>query len=153
MRYMLVDRVTAWEAGASIEGVKNITMSEDFLEFHFPRFPVMPGALILEGLVQLAGWLEAAESDFTRWILLEKVRSVRYYGFAFPGDQVFLNVEARGEEEGLKNFRGVATVEGERRVVADFGGKAAPLADFEDPEEQRHHFRVLEREIRLSQAG
>ena len=56
----------------------------------------------------------------------------------------------RGEEEGFKNFRGVATVEGERRVVADFGGKVAPLADYEDPEEQRHHFRVLGREIRLS---
>ena len=153
MRYMLVDRVTAWEAGASIEGVKNITMSEDFLEFHFPRFPVMPGALIFEGLVQLAGWLEAAGSDFTRWILLEKVRSVRYYGFAFPGDQVTLNVEARGEEEGLSNFRGVATVDGERRVVAEFSGKVVALADYEDPEEQRHHFRVLRREIQLSQAG
>ena len=101
----------------------------------------------------MAGWLEAAESDFTRWILLEKVRSVRYYGFAFPGDQVLLNVEARGEEEGLRNFRGVATVEGERRVVAEFGARAAPLADYEDPEEQRHHFRVLNREIQLSQAG
>ena len=150
---MLVDRVMAWEADASIQGVKNITMSEDFLELHFPRFPVMPGALIFEGLVQLAGWLEAAGSDFTQWILLEKVRSVRYYGFAFPGDQVVLNVEARGEEEGLKKFRGVATVEGERRVVAEFGGKVAPLADYEDPEEQRHHFRVLNREIQLSQAG
>lgn len=153
MRYMLVDRVMAWEADASIQGVKNITMSEDFLELHFPRFPVMPGALIFEGLVQLAGWLEAAGSDFTQWILLEKVRSVRYYGFAFPGDQVVLNVEARGEEEGLKKFRGVASVEGERRVVAEFGGKVAPLADYEDPEEQRHHFRVLNREIQLSQAG
>lgn len=153
MRYMLVDRVTAWEAGASIQGVKNITMSEDFLEYHFPRFPVMPGALIFESLVQLAGWLEAAGSDFTSWILLEKARSVRYYGFAFPGDQVLLSVEARREEEGLKHFKGVATVEGERRVVADFAGKMAPLADYEDPDEQRHHFRVLRREIRLSQAG
>ena len=70
--------------------------------------------------------------------------------FAFPGDQVLLNVEARGEEEGLRNFRGVATVEGERRVVADFGAKVVRLADYEDPEEQRHHFRVLGRDIRLS---
>ena len=152
MRYMLVDRVTAWEAGVSIHGVKNVTMSEDFLEFHFPRFPVMPGALIFEALVQLAGWLEAAGSDFTRWFLLEKVRSVRYYGFAFPGDQVLLSVEAKREEEGLGHFRGVATVDGERRVVADFGGRVVPLADYEDPEERRHYFRLLEREIRLSQA-
>lgn len=139
-----------WEAGESIEGLKNITMSEDFLAFHFPRFPVMPGALIFEGLVQLAGWLEAAGSDFTRWILLEKVRSIKYYGFAFPGDQVLLRVEARGEEGGRKNFRGLAAVEGERRVVVDFGGKAVALADYEDPEEQRHHFRILSRDIRLN---
>ncbi len=150
---MLVDRVTAWKAGESIQGVKNITMSEDFLEFHFPRFPVMPGALIFEGLVQLAGWLEAAGSDFTKWILLERARAVRYYGFAFPGDQVALSVEAQGTEGELRNFRGVAAVEGERRVVADFGGRAVALADYEDPEEQRRHFRVLGREVRLNQAG
>ena len=35
MRYLLVDRVTSWERGATMVGVKNVTMSEDFLEFHF----------------------------------------------------------------------------------------------------------------------
>ncbi len=150
---MLVDRVTAWQAGESIQGIKNVAMSEDFLELHFPRFPVMPGALLFEGLAQLAGWLEAAGSDFTKWVLLEKARSVKYYGFAFPGDQVALSVEAKGAEGGLKNFRGVAAVGGERRVVADFGGRVVALADYEDPEEQRRHFRVLSREIRLNQAG
>ncbi len=149
MRYMLVDRVAEWKAGESIQGVKNITMSEDFLEFHFPRFPVMPGALIFEGLVQLAGWLEAASSDFTKWVLLERARSVKYYGFAFPGDQVLLRVEACAEEGGWKDFKGMAAVEGERRVAVEFSGKLVALADYEDPEEQRHHFRVLSREIRL----
>jgi 3-hydroxyacyl-[acyl-carrier-protein] dehydratase len=150
VRYLLVDRVTSWEAGKVIEGVKNVTMSEDFLEFHFPRFPVMPGSLILEAIVQLSGWLEAAGSDFSRWVLLEQVRSIKYYGFAFPGDQIVLRVEAKGEEDGRSLFRGSATVEGERRVVVDFAGRVVKLESYEDPEEQRHFFRVLMREIELA---
>ena len=150
MRYLLVDRVTSWDAGKVIEGIKNVTMSEDFLEFHFPRFPVMPGSLILEAIVQLSGWLEAAGSDFSRWVLLERVRSIKYYGFALPGDQIVLRVEANGAEDGRSLFRGTATVEGERRVVVDFAGRVVDLESYEDPGEQRHLFRVLMREIELA---
>lgn len=153
MRYLLVDRVTEWEAGRFMEGVKNVTLSEDFLEYHFPRFPVMPGSLLIEALAQLAGWLEGAGTDFKRWLLLERVRSVKYYGFALPGDQVALRVEAAGEEEGLRLFRGVASVEGERRAVADFAARAVDLAEYEDPEEQRAHFRVLRREAPFPDAA
>ena len=56
MRYLLIDHITEWKSGESIMGVKNVAMSEDFLEFHFPKNPIMPGILLLEGLVQLAGW-------------------------------------------------------------------------------------------------
>ncbi|HBD06910.1 MAG TPA: beta-hydroxyacyl-ACP dehydratase, partial [Syntrophobacteraceae bacterium] len=64
MRYLLVDRITDWKAGESITGIKNVAMSEDFLEFHFAGNPVMPGVLALEALMQLTGWLEAASSEF-----------------------------------------------------------------------------------------
>ncbi len=150
MRYLLVDRVTSWEAGGFMEGVKNVTMSEDFLEFHFPRFPVMPGSLILEALVQLSGWLEAAGSDFSRWFLLEQVGTIKYYGFAFPGDQVVLRVEAAGERDGRTLFKGIATVDGERKVVVDFAGRVVDMKSYEDPEEQKHLFRILMREIELA---
>ncbi len=150
MRYFLVDRITEWEAGRFMAGVKNVTMSEDFLEFHFPRFPVMPGALLLEALVQLGGWLEGAGSDFARWLLLERVRSVKYYGFAFPGDQVALRVEAAGEEDGLRLFKGTAAVGGERRVAVDFAGRVVELSRYEDPEERRSHFRILVRDTPFS---
>ena len=152
MRYLLVDRVTGWEPGRFMEGVKNVTMSEDFLEYHFPRFPVMPGSLLVEALAQLAGWLEGAGTDFKSWLLLDRIRSVRYYEFALPGDQVALRVEAAGEEEGLRLFKGVAAVEGKRRAVADFAARAVALADYEDPEEQRARFRVLRREAPFPEA-
>lgn len=147
---MLVDRITSWEAGQYMEGVKNVTLSEDFLEYHFPRFPVMPGSLILEALVQLSGWLEAAGSDFSKWFLLGQVKAVKYYGFALPGDQISLRVETAGTENGSSLFKGTAFVEGERKVAVDYAGQIADLEQYEDPEEQRHLFKILNREIELA---
>jgi 3-hydroxyacyl-[acyl-carrier-protein] dehydratase len=93
MRYLLVDHITEYKPGGSIKGIKNVAMSEDFLEFHFPKNPIMPGVMLLEALTQLTGWLEAASSDFRNWFLVSKVHKSNFYGFAFPGDQVELEVE------------------------------------------------------------
>lgn len=60
MRFFLIDRITEWEIGVSARGVKNISLSEDFFNDHFPRRPIMPGVLILEGMAQLAGLLVEA---------------------------------------------------------------------------------------------
>jgi 3-hydroxyacyl-[acyl-carrier-protein] dehydratase len=57
MRFFLIDRITQWEVGRSAEATKNVAMSEDFFDDHFPRRPVMPGVLILEGMAQLSGLL------------------------------------------------------------------------------------------------
>src|SRR5512147_1920768 len=57
MRFFLIDRITDWQVGASAEAIKNVALSEDFFDDHFPRRPVMPGVLILEGMAQLSGLL------------------------------------------------------------------------------------------------
>ena len=49
MRFLLIDQITAYAPENFIKGIKNITMSEDFLEFHFPKNPVMPGVMLLIG--------------------------------------------------------------------------------------------------------
>ena len=53
----MIDRITRWEVGVAAEAVKAVTLSEDFFDDHFPRRPVMPGVLIIEGMAQLAGLL------------------------------------------------------------------------------------------------
>ena len=57
MRFFLIDRITCWDPGVSAEAIKNVALSEDFFDDHFPRRPVMPGVLIIEGLAQLSGLL------------------------------------------------------------------------------------------------
>jgi len=148
MRFLLVDRILEWTPNERIVGLKNITMSEDFLEFHFPRYPVMPGIMILESLTQLAGWLEAASSDFENWTLLEHVRHSKFYGFALPGDQVRLEIETVPcDEDGKRVFRCTAKLEDRRCAVAEIETRVVPMLDVESPEEQRFFFKILTREL------
>jgi len=147
MRYLLVDRVIEVKEGERIRGIKNIAMSEDFLEYHFPRNPVMPGMLLLEALVQLTGWLEAASSDFKNWFLLSTVRSSRFYGFSLPGDQVDLAVEVSPRAAiGARIYTGTAQVGGKKKALAEFEGKIIPFDEIEDIESQRQFFSVLTRD-------
>ena len=57
MRFFLIDRITTWDVGKSATATKNVALSEDFFDDHFPRHPVMPGVLIIEGMAQLSGLL------------------------------------------------------------------------------------------------
>lgn len=147
MRYLLVDRIVEWQPGQSIKGIKNVAMSEDYLEFHFPKAPVMPGVLLLEALVQLAGWLEAVSSDFQSWFLLNHVDRSSFYGFALPGDRVELEVQAKApQSSGARLFTGSCSVDGKKRMAAEFSGAIVRLEELEDVEEQKRVFRSLTRD-------
>lgn len=147
MRYLLIDRITEWKADEKIQGIKNVAMSEDFLEFHFPKNPVMPGVLLIEAFAQLSGWLEAASSDFKNWFLMTRVRQCKFYGFALPGDQVELEVERSSESTSQRKvYSAIGRVGTKRKVVIEFEGDVIPLEEIEDREEQRRFFKVLTRE-------
>jgi 3-hydroxyacyl-[acyl-carrier-protein] dehydratase len=148
LRYLLVDHITEYKPGESIKGIKNIAMSEDFLEFHFPKNPIMPGVMLLESLIQLTGWLEAVSSDFKNWFLVSKVRKSSFYGFAFPGDQVELEVSfISSEDQNKKVYRGIGFVKGKKKIVTEFEGEIIPLEEIENAEEQRKFFSILTRRL------
>lgn len=148
MRYLLIDHITDVEEGKSIRGIKNVAMSEDMLEWHFPRNPIMPGVMMLEAMVQLAGWLTAASSDFRDWLLPTSIRKCNFYRFALPGDQVEIEVEV-AEEDGVKLYRGMSKSGGKKLVRAEFEADIVPLSEIEDLEAAKHHFRVLAREFKF----
>ena len=54
---LLVDRVMEHERGVRARALKNVTVNEPFFQGHFPGYPVMPGVLVIEALVQLSAVL------------------------------------------------------------------------------------------------
>ena len=52
--FLMLDRITEYEAEKRIVGIKNITGNEIFFQGHFPEEAIMPGALILEAMAQTA---------------------------------------------------------------------------------------------------
>lgn len=150
MRYFLIDHILEWKSEEKIKGIKNVAMSEDFLEFHFPKNPIMPGVLLLEAFVQLAGWLEAASSDFNNWFLINKVNKSNFYGFAYPGDQVELVLESTSEtNSSVRTYKGIGTVGGKKIIKSEFEGKIIPLSEIENTDEQKRFFQVLTRKFNL----
>jgi 3-hydroxyacyl-[acyl-carrier-protein] dehydratase len=144
MRFLLVDRIEEVEPGRRATAWKNAAMSEDYFEWHFPEQPIVPGVLVLEALSQLAGWLEAASSDFERWVLLDRVKTARYYEFARPGDRIDLEVEiVDGDDPERRSYRATSQVAGKRAAVVEFEGKVVPLEDLEGGARARRAFRVL----------
>jgi 3-hydroxyacyl-[acyl-carrier-protein] dehydratase len=57
MRWRLLDRITAFEAGRSAAAYANTDFPEELFQDHFPSFPVTPGILLVEMCAQLAGRL------------------------------------------------------------------------------------------------
>ena len=51
MRFCLMDRILEVHPGKVIRAVKNLTLGEEYLADHFPTFPVMPGVLMLQTLI------------------------------------------------------------------------------------------------------
>jgi 3-hydroxyacyl-[acyl-carrier-protein] dehydratase len=130
MRFILIDKVILLEAGKQIKTVKNVSLSEEYLADHFPTFPVLPGVLLLEGLIESASWLVRRTENFAHsMILLEQARNVKYKSFLAPGSQIEYTVKVRNIEENASSFSGVGISEGEKIVDARFALKHFNLAD------------------------
>lgn len=130
MRFILIDRVLNIEPARSIRTVKTVSLAEEYLADHFPSFPVLPGVLLLQGLVESASWLVRVSEGFAHsMILLESVRNVRYKSFLSPGSQVEYNVTAERLSEDVSSFTGEGVSSGQSIVEGRFVLRHMNLAD------------------------
>jgi 3-hydroxyacyl-[acyl-carrier-protein] dehydratase len=132
MRFILIDKVVSLESGKRIKAVKGVSLAEEYLADHFPAFPVLPGVLLLEGLIESASWLVREAENFAHsMILLEQARNVKYKSFLPPGEQIEYSVDAKTIEENVSSFTGVGVSAGEQIVEARFGLRHFNLASQE----------------------
>ncbi|MBU1667107.1 3-hydroxyacyl-ACP dehydratase FabZ [bacterium] len=93
--FLLLDRVSKLEKGVSIEGYKNVSISEPIFQGHFPDHPIYPGVMIIEGMAQAGGVLafkssseadqEAAANKVVYFMSIDKAK---FRSPVTPGDQL-----------------------------------------------------------------
>jgi 3-hydroxyacyl-[acyl-carrier-protein] dehydratase len=111
MRFTLLDRVVAIEPGKSITAIKTLTLSEEYLADHFPRFPVMPGVLMLEAMTQAAAWTIRLGEDFAHSIVvLRSAKNVKYGDFVEPGKVLTVNAEVTAHDETTTKIKASGTI-------------------------------------------
>lgn len=88
MRWWWIDRFVEFQSGKYAKTVKNVSLAEEQLDQYWPAYPVMPHALIIEGLAQTGGLLVGQLSDFERSVVLAKVAKAKFYFAPQPGDKL-----------------------------------------------------------------
>ena len=158
MRFHLIDRIEAWEAGKSLKASKFLALGEEYLADHFPKFPIMPGVLMLQACVEAASWLWRATTNYQHpVIVLREVKQVKYGTFMHPGRRMDVLVELTKTEGDIATFKATGTNDaGEQTVAAQFilhgyglseRGAAGVAADAKLLEHWKAHWGLLRGEL------
>ncbi|MBV8714198.1 MAG: 3-hydroxyacyl-ACP dehydratase FabZ [Chloroflexi bacterium] len=93
--FLLVDRILELEPKKRIVGEKAVSLESDqFLQGHFPEYPVMPGVLIVEALAQAGAVLVMHDQTYAGKVpFFARIDNCRFRQQVRPGDTLRLEVE------------------------------------------------------------
>ncbi len=117
--FLLVDRITEFEADRRIVGVKNVSLNERYLA-HPPDGgpPVFPPTILTEAVAQVGAIMILSKPENReKLIYFMGIAKVRYRRPVHPGDVVIIEAVVKRLRSRMGQLRGVARVDG--KVVVE----------------------------------
>lgn len=119
---LLVDKVEAYyPEERRLVALKNVSQNDPFLQGHFPQFPIFPGVLIVEALLQASTILMHLDARFAEGMpeddIAQLLRSfkpppsvlaesrVKHMAPSYPGDQLRLEAQLTRTSGGIATFK------------------------------------------------
>ena len=118
--FLLIDRITELEPGVRCVAEKFMSPDEFWFKGHFPGYPVVPGVLMVEMLAQAgcAAMLALPENK-GKTGFFGGIKEAKFRRQVVPGDTLKLEVEIIRVKGSVGVGKGIATVNGEKAVVAE----------------------------------
>ena len=125
--FLLVDRIVDIDGERSAVGIKNVTASEPHFEGHFPKRPIMPGVLMIEGMAQTAAavGIKAFNSDEQALVFFMTIDNAKFRRPVVPGDTVHIHVTKLKQRGTISKYACVAEVDVVKVAEAEVAAKIA----------------------------
>ena len=106
MHFTLIDRVIE-RTDTQIITLKHVSSAEEYLQDHFPSFPVLPGVMMLEAMTQAARlFLDSDNTAALPWVLTQ-ARALKYGAFVRPGASIRVSMtKHKDNDDGSVDFKG-----------------------------------------------
>jgi 3-hydroxyacyl-[acyl-carrier-protein] dehydratase len=147
MRFTFVDRIVAAEPQRRIEISTHVSGLDDVFADHFPGYPVLPGALVVETFIQAAQLLIGLSHEFTRVGRLRGLSRAVFRHPVRPGDVLVIRCERRAGETAAWAIDAMAVVDGRRVASAALEFALEPAAPGTDDGGHAERLRALAREL------
>ena len=117
---LLIDQVDELIPGKKAIARRNVTINEEVFNGHFPKNPVLPGALIVESLAQTGAVALLSQEEFQgKTAYFGGIRSAEFRKVVRPGDTLRLEVNLEKVHQNIGIGKGSATVDGKKACTAE----------------------------------
>ena len=116
--FELIDRVERIDTKAlTIQVTGTLPATSPVFDGHFPKFPVLPGVMMLEFMNHAAGYLLLRRNNVEKFVFLGGVKRAKFRRFVVPGDLMTVDAKVTHDGSGFSIAETTVWVKGE--VAAD----------------------------------